>query len=485
MPLIKRSVFVLLLALLSLATLTHAGTYFEYAPDPWRSSRLTVSTVATPYQFFQSASDFDLTGFDFWVDNTGNSGNITFTLLDDENTTLAEKTMTLPHLPAVPGGNKFHVDLNNPITISHYRAYSIQISSTLLGFGLYYANRINILEHDLAYTSEYALGVAQLGSEKQSYTFKFALEDPTENESGNNEETPVEENPVEETTPSSTEPTVTVISNARITEITGTTALAAWTTNLAADSRVTVRTQLNPLYVYTTAYDNTIELEHTLLITGLTPESGYFVDFFSQQNQDEPILTTYTVSFTTAQATAEEIAAAEEAAAAAAAAAAASSTITITPTSTTQTEQASSTPATTTTTSTSTTANLPPIIFGAGSGTDSFSVNWQTPAGGSPNGGYRIDIFDENHRLIRQLRAPADATSRNVAILPPGNHEVIVYTDNDGVFEKVGAATSFEAKKSRSPLFWFWYLMGVVLAVGIGFAFLFSRREKTELTPLE
>ncbi|MDO8601690.1 MAG: hypothetical protein Q7R62_00965, partial [bacterium] len=80
---------------------------------------------------------------------------------------------------------------------------------------------------------------------------------------------------------------------------------------------------------------------------------------------------------------------------------------------------------------------------------------------------------------------PADATSRNVAILPPGNHEVIVYTDNDGVFEKVGAATSFEAKKARSPLFWFWYLMGVVLAVGIGFAFLFSRREKTELAPLE
>ena len=474
---VRRFIGILSLIILTYVPVTHAGTYFEYAPDPWRSFRLAVSTGATPYQFFQSASDFTLTDFSFWVDNTGSSGDITFTLLDDENTTLAQKTVTLGQTPAVPGGTRLRVPLTASVEISHYRTYSIQISSTLIGFGLYYANRINILEHNLEYTTEYALGIAQIGTEQQSYTFKFALGDPTEDSSGSNEV--IEEAITTEDTPSSTAPITTTISSARITAITGTTAIATWTTNVAADSRVTVRSQLNPLYVYTTGYDDSLELEHTLTITGLTPNSGYFVDFFSQQNPDEPILTTYSVSFTTSALTPAEQ---QTASAAAAAASAAASTTTTTATSS---QQTTATTTITAATTTSAAANLPAIVFGQGSGADSFTVNWQTPAGGTPNGGYRIDIFDEQHRLIRQLRAPSDVTSRNVAILPPGNHEVIVYADRDGVYEKVAAPTSFEAKKARSPLFWFWYLMGVILSLLIAFAFLFSRREKTELAPLE
>lgn len=471
----KRFIWTLSLIILTCAPVAHAGTYFEYAPDPWRSFRLAVSTGATPYQFFQSASDFTLTDFSFWVDNTGSSGDVTFTLLDDENTTLAQKTVTLGQTSAIPGGTRLRITLNAPVEISHYRTYSIQISSNLLGFGLYYANRINILEHNLQYTTEYALGIAQIGTEQQSYTFKFALGDPTEGSNGGSGL--VDETPIIEETPSSTAPIVTTISSARITGITGTTAIAAWTTNVAADSRVTVRSQLNPLYVYTTAYDDSLELEHTLIITGLTPNSGYFVDFFSQQNPDEPILTTYSVSFTTGALTSAEQQAA--------AAAASSTTSTVTATSSTQQTTTATTTTTAATTTTSAAANLPAVVFGQGNGADSFTINWQTPAGGAPNGGYRIDIFDEQHRLIRQLRAPSDATSRNVAILPPGNHEVVVYADKDGLYEKVAAPTSFEAEKARSPLFWFWYLMGVILSLLVAFAFLFSRREKTELAPLE
>lgn len=453
----------------------HAGIYFEYAPDPWRSARLAVSTAATPYQFFQSATDFDLTGFSFWIDNTGTGGEITFTLLDDENNTLASETVSIGQISAIPGGTKLRVPLDNPIPISHYQTYSIQISSSLLGLGLYYANRIDILEHNLNYTNEYAMGVAQLGSEQQSYTFKFSLEDPTESSNQGPEED--EEVVSPEETPTPVGPVATVISNARITSITGTTAVAAWTTNLAADSRVTVRSQLSPLYVYTTSYDDALELEHALTITGLTPLSGYFVDFFSQQNADEPILTTYTVAFTTGAATEEELAAIEEAAEAAAAqsSSTASTSAPTTPQATTETQATAS----------STATNLPAATFAPGSGGDSFSVTWQTPADGAPNGGYRIDIFDENNQLVRQLRAPGDATSRTVAILPPGDHTVIVYADQDGVYKKVVAPTAFEAKKARSPLFWFWYLMGVILALVVAFAFLFSKREKTELPKLD
>lgn len=461
---------VLALIILTGLPIAHAGTYFEYAPDPWRSERLPVSTVDTPFQFFQSASDFTLTGFDLWVDNIGAAGPVTFTLLDDETTTLAEKTITLGQTPAVPGGVKLHVTLDQPINISHYRTYSIQISNSLNGFGLYYANRINILEHNLNYTTEYALGVAQLGTEKQDFTFKFALEDPTEG--GSSEPTPEELG-----VPSPTSTTATIISNARVIEITDTTAIAAWTTNLAADSRATVRTQLNPLYVYTTAYDPTRELEHTLLITGLTQNTAYFVDFFSQQSEDEPILTTYSVSFVTKKGA--PVPPPDPSPTSTTAATSSNQSVAST------SNASSATQTSTTQTNTGATSTLSAVTFGAGSGADSFSVNWQPSAGGAPNGGYRIDIFDDQNLLIRQLRAPGDATSRNVAILPPGDHTVIVYADKDGVFEKVAAASTFTTEKARSPLFWFWYLMGVILSLLIAFAFLFSRREKTELAPLE
>jgi hypothetical protein len=483
MTLLKRIIAVLSLALFSVVPAAQAGIYFEYAPDPWQSLRLNVSAGDTPYQFFQSASDFTMTGFDLWVDNTGNSGNVTFTVLDDQNTTLGQETVTLSPTPSVPGGTKLHVDLSTALTISHYRTYSIQISSTLPGFGLYYANRINILEHNLQYTTEYALGVASLGSVKQNYTFKFALTDSTEDQAGSE---PDPEDPEEEA-PAATSSVATIISNARIVSVTQTTVTAAWTTNLAADSRATIRSQLNPLYLYTSTYDPTLELEHTLVITGLVPGSLYFIDFFSQQNPSEPILTTYTVSFATAAGT--------TAPPTPPATPSPAPTPTPTPPPTTPTPTpTSSAPGTTSDeedeeetapTDTSNTAQLPPALFSAGSGSESFSINWNAPEGGEPNGGYRIDIFDENHQLIRQLRAPSGTYNRNVAILPPGTHEVIVYADRDGVYEKVAAPTSFEAEKTRSPLFWFWYLIGVVLAVGIGFAFLFSRHEKTELTPLE
>lgn len=453
-----------------------AGTYFEYAPDAWQSYRHAVSTAGTPYQFFQSATDFELTGFSFWIDNTGSSGNVTFTLLDDQNTTLAEKTVTLGQAPAVAGGSRLRIELDTPISISHYRTYSIQISSTLIGFGLYYSNRINILEHNLNYTTEYAMGVAQLGSEKQNFTFKLSLEDPTEDGEDGEQEAVIENSTsTEEEEEAPAGPIATVVTNARITNITGTTAVAAWTTNVAADSSVTVRRQISPLYVYTSAYDDTLELEHALTITGLTPHTNYFADFFSRQDEDEALLTTYTVSFTTSDLTEEEEAQQQQ--------------------QEEEDEQASSTPQTGATEdelSTSTPAEtededdaLPSATIGQGTGADSFSINWQTPAGGTPNGGYRIDIFDEQNRLIRQLRAPGDATSRNVAILPAGQHTAIVYADRDGVYEKVAAPTVFEAKKARSPLFWFWYLIAVILALVIAFAFLFSRREKTELPKLD
>ncbi len=486
MPVFKDSTLLttkrfIILALLAVsAPLAQARVYFEYAPDPWRSTRLVVSANDTPSQFFQSASDFDLTGFDFWVDNTGSSGSVTFTLLDDSSATLAEKTITLQHLAAVPGGNKFHVELSQPIAISHYRTYSIQIESTLIGFGLYYTNRLEFLEHNLEYTNEYVLGVATLGAEEQSFTFKFALHNPEPDPNVTPEA--AEEEPTASTT------VATVITNARIVSVTDTTALAAWTTNVAADSRMTIRTQLNPLYLYTSGYDPTLELEHTLLITGLAPNVNYFADFFSQQTVTEPILTTYSVAFKTlaAQTPVEppapppppapvpepEPAPAPEPEPEPEPA----------PAPTPEPDVDDETPAITEQTPNE---NLPTLTFGEGEGSESFSINWSAPASGEPSGGYRIDIFDADHRLVRQLRAPAGTYSRNVAVLPAGTHDVIVYADNNGVYEKVGSPTIFEATKARSPLFWFWYLMGVVFAVGIGLAFFFSRREKTELTPLE
>lgn len=70
-----------------------------------------------------------------------------------------------------------------------------------------------------------------------------------------------------------TAPDPLAIENVAVTTVTGTSAVVSWSTNEPADSRVLFRKQDNELYQ--TAGEDELVSEHTVLLTGLAPETAY------------------------------------------------------------------------------------------------------------------------------------------------------------------------------------------------------------------
>jgi hypothetical protein len=476
------------LSLSPLAAAAHGSIYFEFAPDAWASKRLVVSAGATPYQVFQPTNDFTLTAYDLWVDNTGEAGPVTLTLLDSEGTSLATNNITLPVLPAIPGGNKLHINLASDIELRAGQTYSLKIGSSLLGFGLYYADRLTFLGHNQEFTSEYVNGVAKLGQVQQSFTFKFALRKPQVGSSAGNEDDGL----VPSAPPTYVQQIA--ISNARVVSVTATTVTIAWSTDIAADSRAAIRSQLDPLYVIATGYDPTLELEHTLTVGNLYPSANYFADVFSSQG-NELVLTTYTIGFKTLQgqpaAPVQPTAPAQQPTQPAAPPASQPSenpTSNSTPSSNTSQPNTSSSgdPEGTTSPTDGETASPAGVSVGAGGGGGQTSISWNPPAEGEPSGGYRIDIFDRAHNLERQIKVPAGTHTKEVAKLVPGIHHAVVYANNDGVFKKVAPMATFLLKSENRTMLWKIILVAVLWIVSLGGYFRWKfKKEKNVLPPEE
>lgn len=419
--------------------LAHGVVSFEFAPDPWASTRLIASSGATPYQLFSPQSNITLTAFDLWLDNTGESGPITFTLADEEGTTLNTITTELPTLSAVPGGNKFHVNLTKDVALTAGKVYSIKIDCGLLGFGLYYANRINVLEHNRVVANEYTGGAARLGQETQSYSFKFALRSPAPTGGDGADDT----EPANQSSPA---PNI-MITNARVVGTTPTTATFAWTTNIAADTRVTLRTQLNPLYVVASGFDPTLELEHYITVGGLIPNVNYFADVFSGQGS-ALLLTTYTIGFKTPlQSTTQSAPESQQTTSTAQQTQNQTSEQKSQSTAQSQTNSQNSSQSQQNTGSQNTTSNS---TNGAAGTTNSLSIttngspelSWEElTAGDAPENGYRIDIFDSNNELVRQVNLPGTTENYALKDLEPGTHTIIVYASRaSSTYEKVAPA---------------------------------------------
>ena len=403
----------------------------------------------------------------------------------------------LQELPAVPGGNKLHINLNADVNLHAGTTYSIKIDAALLGFGIYYADRVVFLDHNQNFTTEYVNGVARLGQQQQPFTFKFALRAP------NSTGATADSNPTQS---SDAPPPVqhVAITNARVVGVTDTTVTLAWSTDIAADSKASVRSQLNPLYVVGASYDPTFELEHTITVTGLIPNVNYFADVFSSQS-NEIVLTTYTISFKTLTAQAQ-------------APSAPVTPPTVAPNPPTTQTPAPNQPETGTnntanpptnsnptanTPNTGTTSNNPnstnrtngndaggsssnELAVGTGSDSNETSIKWQVPTGGEPINGYRIDIFDYDHNLERQIHVPAGTHIKEIAKLFPGVHHAVVYADNDGVYKKVAPSASFLLQSNNNDMLY--KIIGLIIlwAIGLGGYFRWKfKKEKTVLPPEE
>lgn len=120
------------------------------------------------------------------------------------------------------------------------------------------------------------------------------------------------------------------------------------------------------------------------------------------------------------------------------------------------------------------------------SGDVSINISWSAPNGGEPNNGYRIDIFDENFQLVKQLNVASGIHSIEISGLKAGNYRAIVYADNNAFFEKAGKATNFTVPDNRSVFekisgrgaMIFVLIFGLIL-IGGGLAFKFIKAKKT------
>jgi len=462
----KKLIFLFFVALLLLTNpaLAQNELFFEFAPDPWRSERLDITTK-TPYQIFQPNINTLLTGFDFWMDNAGATDQTTFTLANANNTTLAVKTISLPTMNPKPGGHKIHIDLINPVQLSAGQTYSIKIKPATNGIGIYHANRLNVIEHNQPHQSEFAQGAAQLDEDLQLFTFKMALYHPAPTD------TEDEDDPDQNAT------TTISITNARIAALTDTTALVAWTTNVAADTRVTLRTQLNPFSIIQTGYDPTLELEHVILLTGLIPEVNYFADTYSSLGENI-VLTTYTLAFQTP------------------------------PTSNTDGDDAdtdgdgddtdTNTDGDDTDTNTdgdgadtgsdqdnNDPSGLPPPTITNDNLNKSTNFSWSPPTNGEPSEGYRIDIFDHNYNLERQVAVGPGTHEKNIPQLYSGTHHVIIYANNDGTYSKAASPESFIVQAKGSSIFWKALIMILFWLGGLGGYLYWKFKHKKNVLPPE
>jgi len=173
----NKAFVVLAIFFLGLPFFVSADSYFEFDPAYYNTTSLNVADVETPSEAFIPQNDF-LDGFDLWLDNDGTSGPATFTLSAGDDV-LISKTVTIPWIAKVAGGQRFHVSFNQ-LAVSNDQTYSIKIVSNLPALRLFYANRINLLPQNAPHLSEFADGIAYLGSEKQDFSFKFALYEDTE-----------------------------------------------------------------------------------------------------------------------------------------------------------------------------------------------------------------------------------------------------------------------------------------------------------------
>ena len=492
----------------------HGSPYFEFSPD--EATPLRIGDYTSVAEVFLPKNEF-LGGFDFWVDNPGPSGIVTFRLRDVGGNFVNSKNAIIPHIDPVSGGTRVHVDFTNHVPVFGNQKYRFEIITSLADLNFYYAPRILFLEHNAPPTSEYVNGAARIDGEEKEFSFKFALYENTEtalpvisNVSAqivSSSQVRVEFNanePVDykisygiaggalnqhtdyrgiyefcgtgisvcgltasvlpnqnydftlfardswgnetnysgsflsyfepaqepEALPSDTAPPI--ISNFRVLNIKSNSADVAWSTDEAANSNILVSFTDNYITI-AAANDTTFELEHFLSSgDNLTQATTYFVTARSRDVYDNEVRATTT--FTTLATLPPPF-----------------------PPPTSPPPPPPPTPPSPPPPSPSPPSPPPPSTQ-----TDSISVeiqnsdntgfynavvSWQAPSSGSePTEGYRVDLFDENKKLVGSNLANTGDHSVNFLNIKEGKYSAIVYAVEDSAFKKIDKPKEFEAR---------------------------------------
>ena len=534
--------------------LAQGVNYFEFNPDYFKTKSLSVSGAGTIYEIFLPANEF-FGGADFWFDNAGNAGDATFELYNQNDVLLRTKTINIPHIDPIAGGQRTHVGWDSQVSVVGSNKYKIRILSVLPQFRIYYADRIKFLGHNEPYISTYANGAAEIGGEEQDFSFKYALYESVESSApvisnltwsvisydqmilGFNTNEPVDYKleygpigqgfadyvdfsgeysfcnegiffcsmnvpvfqgkeyqynltvkdlwgnqnlvtgtftsgqavtpvPIQTITPANfpesssesgspspmtsvqevADSTSPVISNLKVVSLTDSLVKVSWTTDEAANSHLLIST---PFFItITDSSDSTLELEHVLKASsGLGYNSSYVATVTSNDlagNQSKA-----SIDFTTPA------------------------------------YIPGSTPS----------PNEPPIsqpfiqndqqeggVLSSGSGSIGV-IQWSLPSTGEQNDGYRVDVFDKGGKFVKTVIVPAGFKEAQVSDLVDGKYSVIVYSNNDGVFEKISKPVELKIGES----FWqrlvgFWWVFLSLLA-GLGYLVWRNYNRKNLTTP--
>ncbi len=480
----------------------HGALFYEFNPDYAQS--LLVASSETVSEVFLPLNDY-LGALDFWVSNAGTAGDATFTLYNAAGTAIAERIVAVPAIADTADGTRLRVTLPAQIAVTGDVAYRVRIATTVPTFRLYYGDAVRLLAHNGTPLPAYAGGLARIGDNDMGFSFKFALyenqesappqltnvivtqQSSTQTIISFNANEPIDRrlqygdttidyngeysscapniqvctlalavspattynytltvrdvwgnqsfatgtfttlsdgqtptptptptptvsasaSPTPTSTPTAT-PDITgpVLTNVRLVSSTPSTAALAWTTNEAANSLVVV--QILPYFIAAGANsDSTLELEHFVNV-GSLPADTYL----------RATITSYDAVGNSGTATVDFLTPRE-------------------------------TPVPTATTSPTPTPDSTPLVSGT---EDNPQISWSAPAGGEPSNGYRIDVFDSANNLIRTIIVPPGQLKATLGALPAGNNRVVIYANNDGVFEKVAAPTSVTTRPSQSFL---------------------------------
>jgi hypothetical protein len=110
----------------------------------------------------------------------------------------------------------------------------------------------------------------------------------------------------------------------------------------------------------------------------------------------------------------------------------------------------------------------------------SFSINWEEPNSGAPSSGYRVDVFDAHGNLLKQFILDSNTKIQAIEGLPNGAYSVVVYSNNDGVYEKI-AFSEFVISEESSGLRTMFLITAPILLV---LALLWFLRHRKRIGPV-
>jgi len=523
--------YLLVVIVLVLPLSAHAATpYFEFLPD-YREPFL-ISTASSVEQVFLPLNDHT-SGFDFWMSNSAEGTSATFTLFSPAGTVLSTQTQSLPALADTDSGTRVHINLDTQIAITGNQAYRIRVSSPSIKLRLYWTLSNEIIVYNGPAPSQHTNGTARIDGIDRGQSFVYALYETTEStqpilsgiEVNNISPTqsiiffsasePVDRKialatsivdwlgqytscaptvvrcsvtlsvspattysytlsvrdvwgnltsaigtftslgedstptptatPTTSPSPTATPPTPSAtpdssgpsITNARLVSSTATSATFAWTTDEAANSTVIV--QLLPYFINAgSGNDSAFDLEHYVVVSNLTPDTEMRAAITSSDTSGN-ISQTF-INFLTPQATPPQ-----------------------------------ATPPNATNTPAPTPSAQPPTLSTTADGQQ--QLTWFAPTGGdAPSQGYRIDIFDSSNNLIRTITVPLGQYEAILGTLPKGSR-VVIYANNDGVFQKIATPISTQEKKGGSSLLI--YILSTVVLIALLAGRYFVRKKPT------